>query len=321
MVNAKISIRKYILAALRDTPGTVSGQEISDGLHISRVALWKHIKSLRELGYDIQGTSTGYVLSEESDRDYLYPWEFDSEQGEYHSYGVLTSTMDIAREKAEKGCRNHETFIAETQKDGRDRKGSKWISNEGGLYFTTVFRPTLPPAYSYLHTLAATAVICEVFHDLYHIQARAKWPNEVLIGNEKISGVLTEMHMTGTSVNWLNLGVGINVNNSTDLNQSTSIKEKSGVKQDRRKLLGAYDKRLRTVLSENSPSQIRNYWIKHSATINRNICLESSSGRVLKGKVENIDESGSLLIRRGKNLVEQALFGDLYINTKIERGE
>ncbi len=313
MVNKKTNTKKYILDLLRENSGTVSGQEISDNLQISRVALWKQIKSLRELGYDIEGRSTGYILREASDTDHLYSWEFDSEQTDFHTYKQLTSTMDIARINAEKGCRSYSTYIAEKQIDGRDRNGSKWISNEGGLYFTTVIRPNTPPAYCYLHTLAATAVICEVLQELYNIKAQAQWPNDVLIDDKKISGVLAEMHTTGNSVNWLNLGVGINVNNRTDLDRSCSLEEKSGFKQDRRKLISAFQKRFKSILSDNTTAEIRNYWKRYSGTIDRNIALKSSTGRLLKGKAENIDESGALLIRNGKNEIEQALFGDLYI--------
>lgn len=313
MVNKNINTKKYILNLLRENSGIVSGQEISENLQVSRVALWKQIKSLRELGYDIEGRSTGYILRETSDVDHLYSWEFDSEQTDFHTFRQLDSTMDIARDNAEKGCGNFATFIAEKQINGRDRNGGEWISNEGGLYFTTVLRPDRPPAYSYLHTLAATAVICEVLQELYNIKAQAQWPNEVLINNKKISGVLTEMHITGNTVNWLNLGVGINVNNSTDLDRSCSIKELSGFKQDRRKLLCSFDKKFQTILSGNTSTEICNYWKKYSETINKNIRLKSSSGRLLQGKAENIDESGALLIRNKKNGIEQALFGDLYI--------
>lgn len=313
MVNKNILTKKYILDLLRANSAIVSGQDISDSLQVSRVALWKQIKSLRELGYDIEGSSTGYKLHETNNTDHLYPWEFDLEQTDFQTFRQVNSTMDIARVNAEKGCKNFATFIAEKQIDGRDLHGSKWISHEGGLYFTTVIRPNTPPAYSYLHTLAATAVICELLQELYNIKAQARWPNDVLIDNKKIAGVLAEMHSIGNSVNWLNLGVGINVNNRTDLNQSCSLEERSGFKQDRRKLLSAFDKRFQSILSDNSSTAIRNYWKKYSGSINRNIILRSASGRELKGKVENIDESGALLIRNKKNGIEQALFGDLYI--------
>lgn len=313
MVNDKNNSKKQILDILRNNSETVSGQKISDKMKISRVAVWKQIKSLQELGYNIEGTPKGYILREDQNDNFLYSWEFDRDQTNYHTYRELDSTMETARGKAEKGCPGYTTVIAQLQNDGRGRGNNQWISREGGLYFTSVLRPELPSAYHYIYTLAATAVICEIFNNLYHIKAQTKWPNDVLIKGRKISGVLTELHMTGDVMTWLNLGVGINVNNSPVVAKSSSLFMESGIKQDRRELLTSFEKRFKSLLTENTPGEIRNYWKQYSATVNRKILLKTAGGRVLKGIAESIDESGSLIIRNEKNIGEQALFGDLYL--------
>jgi len=313
MVNVNKSSKKIILDLLRDSSMPVSGQQISGILNISRVAVWKQIKSLQELGYKIEGTSTGYKLGEDLNEDHLYSWEFETARSNYHTYRELNSTMDTAREKAVKGCPGFTTVIAERQNNGRGRGGKKWESDEGGLYFTSVIRPRLPSPYNYIYTLAATAAICDVFKDLYQIEAQTKWPNDVQINGKKISGILTEIHMNGDVMNWLNLGVGINVNNTLQLAGSSSLKEVIGNRQDRRKLLTAFERGFRSILDQNTPREIRNYWKQYCALMNQNILLKTAGGRVVQGKVENIDESGALLIRNKRNELEQALFGDFYI--------
>lgn len=297
---------------MRDSRGPVSGEQMSTSLSISRVAVWKHIKSLQELGYSIEGTPSGYILYDTG--DHLYSWEFDSPRKNYHTYRELNSTMDMARRKAEENCDNFTTVIAETQNEGRGRGNRKWESDEGGLYFTTVLRPQLPSAYHYIYTLAATTVICETVRELCSVDLQTKWPNDVLAGNNrKISGVLTEIHMTGDSISWLNLGVGINVNNNPGLEKSSSLKDLCGRPVSRRDILTLFENKYRKLLDSINPADVRSRWAGNSCTINKKIELHTGSGRILKGTAEGIDESGSLLIRDNSNKVKQALFGDLYI--------
>lgn len=313
MVNDKNNSKKIILNMLRESSSSVSGQQISEILQTSRVAVWKQINSLRDLGYKIESSSTGYTLNEDPDEDHLYSWEFDLQKPHYHTYKELNSTMDAARKQALQGCDGFTTIIAEKQNEGKGRGRKKWISNEGGLYFTSVIHPDLPSAYSYIYTLAATASICAVFDELYNLQVRAKWPNDVIFKQKKLSGVLTEIHMTGDSMKWLNLGVGINVNNTPGLAHSSSILAITGLRHDRKELLTAFEKKYKDIISTHNPSDIRSLWKKYAQGINEYINLKTVSGAVIKGNLEGIDASGALLIRNSNNKIEQALYGDHYI--------
>ena len=296
---------------LRNTSGAVSGQKIADKLMVSRVAVWKQIKSLQELGYHIEGTPSGYYLNEQM--DHLFSWEFEKEKENYHIYRELNSTMEIAREKAEENCDGFTTIVAEKQSSGKGRGNRTWLSNEGGLYFTMILRPELPSAYHYVYTLGATAVLSEIINRDFNIPVSAKWPNDILYKDLKICGILNEMHISGDSIKWLNLGVGINVNNPPPLESGTSFKAISGLDYDRKNLLFTFEEQYKKLLRENLPEQIRQKWKTGNYTINRKIHLKTSSGQSFSGIAEDIDATGALLIKDKQNKIKQALFGDIYL--------
>ncbi|MDA3809794.1 MAG: biotin--[acetyl-CoA-carboxylase] ligase [Spirochaetaceae bacterium] len=311
MVNNKNSTKVKILSMLRNSPDFVSGQKMSDHLGISRVAVWKHIKSLQELGYRINGSSTGYTLID--DKDLLYSWEFHKNRENYQTFSELISTMNTARDEVEKGCDSFTTIIAEKQSAGRGRGNHIWQSNEGGLYFTTIIKPELPLAYHYLYILAAAVAIREAVEELYRIPAKSKWPNDILFEEKKLAGVLAEFQASGDRIKWLNLGVGINVNNINNIENSCSIKEIIGSKQDRRILLTTFEDKYKKILSDSGPVEILNRWKKNNYTLNKKIQLKSITGKLFKGIAEDIDSSGSLMIKDNNKNITKALFGDLFI--------
>ncbi len=311
MVNKSSGTKKIILSMLRNSDSSVSGEQMSEKLGISRVAIWKHIKTLKELGYKIVGSSTGYIL--QPDNDFLYSWEFDTNADLYMTYKELSSTMEKAKEEAEKKCSPFKTIIAETQSAGKGQADRNWQSDKGGLYFTTILRPQLPSAYTYLYTFAATAVLSEVIRSLYNLEAEAKWPNDLLINGKKIAGVLTENHSKGTKINWLNLGIGINANNNPQLSNAESLKNLCGRKIDRKELLTTFEKRYKATIETSTPDEICNLWKRNNQTINSRLDLKSGTGECFKGIAIDIDRTGSLLIMQSNNKVKQALFGDLYI--------
>lgn len=290
---------------------------MSERLGISRVAVWKHIKSLQQMGYAIEGSASGYSL--EDDIDHLYSWEFSSSRDNYITFKNLDSTMNIAREKADKGCPSFTTIIAETQNAGKGSADRIWHSNEGGLYFTMVLKPELPSAYHYIYTLAATAALKKTIEKLYNISTGSKWPNDLMYQDKKIAGILTEMHSKGNKINWLNLGVGINVNNHPGLVNSCSIKEISGIRHDRKNLLTSFEDQYKKIIKDNKPSEIRRLWKQGNLTLDKEIILKSETGDVIKGVSTDIDAAGSLLIKDSKNKIQQALFGDIYIKETAGR--
>ena len=311
MVNERANPKKIILSLLRDSNETVSGQKMSIKLGISRVAVWKHIKALQELGYAISSTSSGYKL--EKEKNHLYSWEFENSHDNYQTFKKLSSTMDKAREEVEKGCKTYTTIIAETQSAGRGRADRTWKSDEGGLYFTSILRPELPSAYLYIYTFAASIVLKRSIFQLYHVQSELKWPNDILHNGKKLAGILTESNIRGDRINWLNLGIGVNVNNTPSLENSCSINSIKGTDQDRKILLTTFEINFKKLIKSHTPGEIRSLWLMDNLSINKNINMKSSTGQRFNGVIETVDSGGSLIIREKNNKVKQALFGDIFI--------
>jgi len=204
--------RRRILDALSDGP--VSGPELAEALGVSRAAVWKHVEALREEGFGIESRGDGYVLSEGGD--------FGSaavEHGLSAPFGVeyhdsIANTNDRARELADAGESNV-AVLADEQTEARGRLGRTYNAPSGGIYLSLVCRPDLPPAQAPIYTLAAAVATAEALREV-GIDAEIKWPNDVLVDGQKITGILTEMEGEADRVSWIIPGIGINANVDPD---------------------------------------------------------------------------------------------------------
>lgn len=209
MVNVGQGLRYRILLRLRNSEGLVSGQDLANELGISRVAVWKHVESLRRHGYEIGGDSAGYRLQHGG--DFIYPWEI-SYDGEIYYRTQLASTMDVARDLAFKG-RGKALVIAESQSAGRGHDSHGWDSRPGGLFFSLLSRPSLCASECLAFLLAQTMGLCQAIGRAYGLGVGVKWPNDVYLGDRKLAGLLPEYWVSGDGVKAYVMGIGINVNN------------------------------------------------------------------------------------------------------------
>ena len=165
-------MKSRILEILRAEQDVASGTSLSENLGISRVSIWKHIKKLQECGYTITATPNGYRLTDEP--DVPYPWEFSETDAHIHYYDELPSTMNTAREKARKGCPDFTVIVAGKQKKGRGRLNRTWVSADGGLYFTVVVRPLIPPFLSAKANFSASLILVKTLRDMFEVPATVK---------------------------------------------------------------------------------------------------------------------------------------------------
>lgn len=208
-----LSTKAYLLKKLREAERPMSGSELGKGAGVSRVAVWKGIHSLMAAGYPIRGDDQGYRFTEEEDRDFLYPWEFGVNEGSFHHWECTDSTMNRAKEQAEKGAESGTVITAEKQSSGRGRQGRNWTSAAGGLFFTLLERPQCAvPDYA-RYSMAMQLCAAKVIGAITGHKAWLKWPNDIYVDAKKIAGVLTELYAEGDCITWLALGLGININN------------------------------------------------------------------------------------------------------------
>ncbi len=298
-----------ILSILRENRGVVSGETISSRLGVSRVSVWKHVKKLKELGYDIRATAKGYHL--EHTPDVLYPWEFSQRASSVHYFAKVTSTMDIARDLARNYCPDFTVVVAGEQTRGRGRLRRSWESLPGGLYFTLVLRPLLPPAFSYRLNFAASAIMARTLRHLFKIDARVKWPNDILVNDRKIAGMLSEMEAEADRITFLNIGLGINVNNDPPANVPlvSSLHRILGRTVSRKQILSHFlDEFERQLKDEGLESAIAE-WKQYAATLNRHVRIITAREE-FDGTAVDVDEHGALLLKLADGSFKSIVYGD-----------
>ncbi len=304
-------MKAQILKRLRDAEGFVSGGDLCFELGISRVAVWKHIQKLQELGYEIESGARGYRLR--SSPDSLHPWEFGPREGCTVYREEVSSTMDLAKELARKGCPAFTTVVAGRQAQGRGRLRRVWSSEEGGLYFTVVLRPRLPVLWSSRVNFLASFTLASILRQGYGVEAGLKWPNDILVEGRKLCGLLSEMESEGEQVNFINIGIGLNVNNDPPAVQppAVSLKALLGREVPRREILSRFLDALEQGIAAEPWERVIGDWKRFSVTLDRPVRIITTKAET-RGVAVDVDENGALLLRQPDGTTTTVLHGDCF---------
>ena len=304
-------MKGQILNILRAEKNVVSGENLSARLGISRVSVWKHIKKLQEVGYHIEATPKGYLFI--SAPDALYPWEFWEKEHNIHYFEEVDSTMDVARELARKQCPHFTVVIAGRQKKGRGRLKRIWLSSEGGLYFTIVVRPNIPPVLSSRVNFAASMTLAQTLRNMFNINAMVKWPNDVLVDGKKISGILSEMEAEIDRVSFISIGIGINVNNDPTPYEpmATSLKKILGKKIPRIEVLKAFLNDFEHTLNDTDLDNVVSDWKKYAGTLDRHVRIVTAH-EVYEGLAVDVDDNGALILKLADGSMKKIIYGDCF---------
>jgi len=305
----------------------LSGQDLSDVLRISRVAVWKHIKKIQELGYTVESKQKlGYKLTKNSDA--LLPWEITSglktkmigQQAFY--FGSADSTQNQALKMAEESKNNGAIIVAEKQTGGRGRSGRKWISPKGGIWFSIILHPRFDISITTLFPIASSLALSIALEKTFKISPELKWPNDITIKGKKLAGMLVDVSLESNKIENLVLGVGINFDvdvkqieknlkgtpnfyGVASLNeQKTEIRPVELVQSFLVELEKIYK-----LLDGKQTKKIIFEWTKRSSTIGKNVKLNTVDGEV-NGKALKIDEDGALVISNNKN-TSRVIAGDI----------
>lgn len=304
-------MKGQLLQLLRSANEIVSGEVLSAALGVSRVSVWKHVCKLREFGYPIRSSPKGYRLC--SDPDVLYPWEFPQRESKIHYFPEVSSTMDIAREKARKGCPDFTVVIAGRQSRGRGRLSRSWHSVEGGLYLTVVLRPPIPPVLSPRVGFAASLTLCQTLRGLYGIEAVVKWPNDILVAERKVSGMLAEMEAETDRIRFINIGLGINANNDpTPVEpQAASLRGILGRPVSRKALLAEFLDAFERRIDRNDLETVLPEWKRYTSTIGRVVKIVTHT-ETSEGKAVDVDDNGALILKLADGSTKKIIYGDCF---------
>ncbi|MCK5204300.1 MAG: biotin--[acetyl-CoA-carboxylase] ligase [Desulfobacterales bacterium] len=308
-------MKARIIKILKDTKGIVSGQALSAELGVSRVSIWKHIQKLQVLGYDILATAKGYRLK--NSPDVPYPWEFPGRESRIIYHEELTSTMDAAKNLARKGCPDFTTVIAGRQVSGRGRLKREWLSDKGGLYFTMVLRPDLPPVLSFRVSFLASLTLARILNEMFGVDVRLKWPNDLLVDERKISGMLSELEAEADRVAFINVGVGVNVNNDPSAIEPAAISLKAilGRKVSKKDILARYLDAFEQQMQTAALDRVIEEWKAYTVTLNREVRVVTTR-EVFTGKAVDVDDSGALVLKCADGSLQKILYGDCFHRTR-----
>lgn len=303
--------KQKILAILKQTDEAVSGAKISTALGTSRVSVWKHIQGLVQSGVPIVASPKGYRLTR--DADSLWPWEFGGWQDRIHYFRKTTSTMDEAMTLARKGCSDFTVVVAERQTHGRGRMKRTWLSSDGGLYFSLVIRPDIPMLRAGLVNLAAAIDMAELMRSRYQLDARLKWPNDILVDRHKLCGILSQMEAEGDRVAYMNIGIGLNVNNSPQTEEPVAISVQAllGRQLPRREILATFLDTFKNRMSAFDPHAVIEQWKACNVTLGQQVRVFTIK-EMVEGTAEDVDSHGGLILRLADGSRKTVVYGDCF---------
>lgn len=321
--------RAELLSMLREADSHVSGQELCEHFGVSRNAIWKTINQLREDGYSIEAVSNkGYVLKETP--DILSEAEISSRlttkwaARTLYYYAETDSTniriRHLAEEGAEEGC----LAVADVQTAGRGRRGRSWITPAGeAIMMSLLLKPQIRPETAPMLTLVMALAVCSAIEEETGLSAQIKWPNDIVVDNHKVCGILTEMNMESDYIRDVVIGIGINTNQPTSdsfaeefREHATSLRIECGHIVNRASLIAncmlkleqLYDAFAKT----NDLSLLQEEYAAHLINIGKGVKVMDPQGEY-EGIACGINNKGELMVERGDGTTSLVYAGEVSV--------
>lgn len=215
----------------------------------------------------------------------------------------VDSTNTQAKLLAQQGATNGTVVLAEHQTNGKGRLGRQWCSPKGaGLWFSILLRPQISPMQISGITLVTGLAVCKAIRKYTKLNALIKWPNDVIIGNKKLCGILTEMSAKTDKIDYVVVGVGINVNtlefDEEIAQKATSLKKETGKTINREEfltvVLGEIEECISLYLS-NPNNGISKEYIQLCATLGRQVTVSRGNNNI-QGKAVTVTSNGDLVV-------------------------
>jgi len=319
-------MKAEILKMLRRTDGYLSGQQICDTFQVSRTAVWKAINQLKEEGYEIEAVrNKGYRIT--GCPDILSKEEIVSHMdtrwaGQNVSfYDETDSTNTRAKAAGETGGSHGALFVADQQNAGKGRRGRTWQSPPGSsIYMSLLLRPKFDPAKAPMLTLLMAYSVAMALKEEEEIQARIKWPNDLVLNKKKICGILTEMSAEIDYINYVVIGVGINANMESFPEEiretATSLRLESGEQIRRAGLIAAVMKKFEEYYEQfcltGDLSFLLDGYNQILVNRDRQVCV-LEPGAQYHATALGINEKGELLVRREDGSLSQVFAGEVSV--------
>jgi len=322
-----MTTRNALLSMLKARSGQwVSGQTLCCKLNISRAAVSKHMRALKDIGYQIKSAPRkGYFFSGITDRIIRQEIVEGLETKVFGRQEMIVlehtdSTNIQARQMAEQGAPHGSIIIAEDQSHGRGRKERTWFSLPGkSIMLSLILRPILPPEKAPRITLMAAVAAAETLIRLTGLDIRIKWPNDLLVNNKKLAGISTGMSTDMDAVNYVILGMGLNVSTQKkefpDELQSiaTSLLMETKKNISRIQIIKEFLFQFETfydILCDKGFEPILELWKAHARIIGEAVSVALPENTI-SGIVQDIGPDGALILQKKDQTIHRVLSGDV----------
>lgn len=319
-------MKAEILRMLREQSEYVSGQQLCETLGVSRTAVWKVINQLKEEGYQIEAVrNKGYHITGYPDR--LSPDEVQSltetkwAGAKVIYYEETDSTNIRAKALAEEGAEHGTLVIAGRQNAGKGRRGRGWISPKGeNIYMSILLRPEFEPSKAPMLTLVMAYSVAQALREKEEINAKIKWPNDVVLHKKKICGILTEMSAEIDYINHVVIGVGINTNmeqmEAEIAEKATSLKIEEGRTVMRAGLIAQvmkyFEENYEKFMKDGDLSGIKDAYNDMLVNQDRDVRV-LEPGNEYDAHAIGINETGELLVKKEDGSLEKIFAGEVSV--------
>lgn len=319
-------MKAEILRMLRESDEFVSGQQICDKFGVSRTAVWKSIRQLKEEGYEVDAVrNRGYrllgeqdVLSEEEIRSRMKT-EWAGSQVVY--YESTDSTNIRAKQLGDHGAGHGTLVVSGCQTAGRGRRGRTWESpDEGNIYMTLLLRPKFAPAKAPMLTLVMAYSVALALRECTGLDVQIKWPNDIVVNGKKIVGILTEMNSEIDYIHYVVIGTGINANLKAFPEEiretASSLFLESGHAVQRSPLVAAVMKHFEETYAvfekTEDLSGIREEYDRMLVNCGREVRILGAK-EAWEATALGINDSGELIVRKADGNLEEVFAGEVSV--------
>lgn len=325
-------MKERILKLLKENKTEyISGEYLSTVFGVSRSAVWKVIKQLQEEGYIIQSkTKLGYKLVECP--DYLYYYEIQDGLRskrigkKIHYFEEIDSTNNYGKILAQKSFEDGDVIIAESQSKGRGRFSREWVSPmKKGAYLSILLKPQISFEKITRLTIITALTVCSALEECIPNKVEIKWPNDILINEKKVCGILTEISGEVDKISYVIVGIGININlDLEDFHESlagkaSSLKIESGKTQNRKqivqKILNTFDEYYEDFVNDKNYDKVINEYRKKSYLIGKKVQVKIYNNNSINAKVLDIEKDGALKVELENGEIRNLLSGEVTLSS------
>lgn len=303
-------MKENVLKQLTEATDFISGEEMSKILGVSRTAIWKQIQKLKDEGYTIVSiTNKGYKISFVPDLFHVSELKQLLKEcqliDDVFVYESIDSTNKEAKRVAMEGKVTSALLISEEQTLGIGRRGRTWVSQPGiGIYMSLLLKPPIKPLNASMMTLIAGLAVCRAVAELTQLKCQIKWPNDLVLNSKKFCGILTEMSSEMDYINYVVIGIGINVNNTAfdeAIEQiATSLSIEGGRTYSRKEIVAKivlhFESLYQNFIETESLGFMLEAYNQACINVGRMVKVEIN-GKAVIGQSLRVEEDGALVIQ------------------------